>query len=465
MRTSLLLLGLLTTLARADVGGVWTPIAPLNTARQEIGASRSGPWIVVTGGLIGPGLQATATIETLFLNSGDVPDPLGWIPRAPMPQPRDHHAVCTASGGRVYVIGGFAGDFQAKSTVFAFEPLTDSWAVRAPLPAARGASWAVPLGQRIYVFGGVDAAGVVKSTTFIYDSGTNTWSQGMDMPTAREHLTAAALGNFIHVVGGRNGNSVGAHERYDPSLDQWTVLAPLPTPRSATATAVLGGRLFVMGGEIPQLYAVNEVYEPVTNTWSAQDPMPIPRHGVAAIPLADRILVIGGGIVQGLLPSAYVDTFQPLTVGAQHACECSAGAPCGNTASESGCRNSTGLGAELTGVGRASIGNDSLVVVATQLPPTSPALFFQGSALANGGAGVPFADGLRCASGTVVRIAMKTASGGIVRYPEGGNSAVSVRGNVSSATTRHYQVWYRNVGGPCGADSNLTNALTVDWML
>jgi hypothetical protein len=97
------------------------------------------------------------------------------------------------------------------------------------------------------------------------------------------------------------------------------------------------------------------------------------------------------------------------------------------------------------------------------LPPTAPVLFFQGDALANGGAGTPFQDGLRCATGTVVRLATKTASSGGASYPQAGDASISVRGSVSAPVTRHYQAWYRNVSGPCGTGSNLTNAVSVDW--
>jgi hypothetical protein len=91
-------------------------------------------------------------------------------------------------------------------------------------------------------------------------------------------------------------------------------------------------------------------------------------------------------------------------------------------------------------------------------------LFFQGTQLVGGGAGTAFGDGLRCAGGSVIRLATRSASGGNASYPATGDASVSVRGLVAGPGQRHYQVWYRNIVGPCGTGSNLTNAVTVAWV-
>jgi hypothetical protein len=313
------------------------------------------------------------------------------------------------------------------------------------------------------VFGGVASGGGATASTFVYDPGTNTWSTGMDMPTAREHLMAEPLGPHIYVIGGRTGGSFAVNERYDPAANTWTTLTPMSTARSASATAVFDGRIFVMGGETPMLFAKNEVYDPVANAWSAQAPMPIPRHGIAAVALDDRIFLPAGGVVQGLLPTTSADSFRPLAVGAQHACECGAGAPCGNPSNEAGCANSTGTGGRLTATGSASVGGDTLVLRGSAMPATSTVLYFQGTLEIAGGAGVLFGDGRRCAGGTVVRLGTKTNAGGASSWPELGDSPISARGAVPAGATRHYQAWYRNPAGPCGSGFNLTNSVSVAW--
>ena len=77
-----------------------------------------------------------------------------------------------------------------------------------------------------------------------------------------------------------------------------------------------------------------------------------------------------------------------------------------------------------------------------------------------------FGDGLRCASGTIIRLGTKTNVTGASQYPAAGDLSVSVRGAVLSPGTRTYQIWYRNAAAFCSpATFNLTNGLVVTWGL
>ncbi len=132
-----------------------------------------------------------------------------------------------------------------------------------------------------------------------------------------------------------------------------------------------------------------------------------------------------------------------------------------------GCANSFGSGGKIAASGTASVSNDSVVLHATNLPPTTAALFFQGNNKQNGGNGSQFGDGLLCVNGSVVRLGSKTASGGSVDFGAGVGSdpLVSVRGMVpGTGATRRYQVWYRNAAPFCTPSTfNLTNGLEIAW--
>ncbi len=142
--------------------------------------------------------------------------------------------------------------------------------------------------------------------------------------------------------------------------------------------------------------------------------------------------------------------------------------PCGNNSPPSawrGCQNSFGRGALLVAAGRASIAGDSLVLMGTEMPPSS-ALYFQGTAPVNGGFGALFGDGLRCAGGAVVRLGtvINEANGSSV-LPRPGQPPISVRGMVTQPGLRYYQLWYRNAAVYCTAATfNLTNGIRVNWM-
>jgi hypothetical protein len=145
--------------------------------------------------------------------------------------------------------------------------------------------------------------------------------------------------------------------------------------------------------------------------------------------------------------------------------------PCGNAgASGRGCENSfTTGGGRLEAHGVASVSADSVQLRAAFLPPTSSALFFQGTALVAGGAGAAFGDGLRCVTGSVFRLGTNFAAGGLVDFGHGvaGNPLVGTAGAIPpGGGTREYQVWYRNTPAFCtSATYNLTNAVTVLWSI
>jgi hypothetical protein len=131
--------------------------------------------------------------------------------------------------------------------------------------------------------------------------------------------------------------------------------------------------------------------------------------------------------------------------------------PCGNAGGAgAGCANSTGAGAILSASGNAIVGADTVVLTARQCPAATLGLFFGGSTL---GSAAPFADGLRCVNGNVIRLGVAYTTGGIASS----NTTLSVAQGLHAGDLRHYQFWYRNVLGPCSQGFNTTNALSIQW--
>jgi len=139
--------------------------------------------------------------------------------------------------------------------------------------------------------------------------------------------------------------------------------------------------------------------------------------------------------------------------------------PCGNAGGAGrGCASSVEpAGAALSAAGGASLSADTLVLSGSGMP-NSFALYFQGTTQQNGGLGVTFGDGLRCASGSIRRLATKLNAAGGSSYPGAGDPAVSVRGGIAAPGVRTYQVWYRNAASFCTASTfNLSNGLEIAW--
>jgi hypothetical protein len=145
--------------------------------------------------------------------------------------------------------------------------------------------------------------------------------------------------------------------------------------------------------------------------------------------------------------------------------------PCGNASApgaNEGCLNSFGTGGRLTGTGSVRVTNDTFQLQASGTPPTGHApTFFQSTASVNGGLGTVFGDGLRCASGAVIRLGTRVSSNGSVSFGFGipGDPLVSVQGAIPAVGgTRYYQVTYRNSFAFCTpATFNLTNGVRVVW--
>lgn len=150
--------------------------------------------------------------------------------------------------------------------------------------------------------------------------------------------------------------------------------------------------------------------------------------------------------------------------------------PCATGGFERGCANSVVLaGGLLEMVGTASISGDTAILAGAGMPNSS-VLYFQGTANPSTCAnppscttfttGVPFGDGLRCVSGTVLRLGTKTNSAGRSSYPAAGDLTISVKGLIAAPGTRYYQGWYRNAASFCTASTfNLTNGVSVSWAL
>lgn len=140
--------------------------------------------------------------------------------------------------------------------------------------------------------------------------------------------------------------------------------------------------------------------------------------------------------------------------------------PCSGQPGPGGCANSASTsGARLVPSSSSSLGNDTFTLTASNMTPSASVLFFQGTT--HSIAGVSFGDGLRCVSGTIVRLGTKTAVNGMAQYPAAGDAPISIRGQIPGAgAQRAYQAWYRDPADFCTpATFNLTSAVRTIWTL
>src|SRR5262249_9628754 len=150
-----------------------------------------------------------------------------WHTLPDLPTARNHLAGAAISG-KIYIIGGrFEGGFQSRQTdvVEVYDPATNSWAARAPMPKARGGINGLEAYGCIHIFGGEGNSGAsngLHPEHDVYNPITNTWSRLAAMPILVHGVTGAVfLNGLIYLPGGgtsEGGSSGGTqHQVYRPN--------------------------------------------------------------------------------------------------------------------------------------------------------------------------------------------------------------------------------------------------------
>lgn len=224
--------------------------------------------------------------------------------------------------------------WQPVDNNWEYDPATDNWKALAPLPSKRGSASAVVVNGKIYLIGGAGVHPGSKevslhparphravSTNEVYDPASNTWETRSPMPTARNHAASGAVNGKIYIIGGRIGaafitraSNVDIVEEYDVATDQWGSLkAPMPGgARSATAWGTYEGRIYVTGGEtrtnhMSGVFRAFEAYDPRSNQWTTMPPMVFARHGLAGDFIGNRFHAVSGNVQSGGAPGAHVE--------------------------------------------------------------------------------------------------------------------------------------------------------------
>lgn len=181
-----------------------------------------------------------------------------WAAAAPLPRGANHVGVAVL-GDTLYAIGGFVEqNRRPHAECFVYDTKSDRWRPIAPLPRPCGAIGCAVIAGRLHAIGGAigDSNLEKKSIDWhlAYDPTSDRWDTRSPLPTGRDHTGTLTVGAMIHVVGGRvdsfHTNS-NLHHAYDPAKDSWEARRPLPTARSGHGAVHYRGKIFVMGAKAP----------------------------------------------------------------------------------------------------------------------------------------------------------------------------------------------------------------------
>jgi N-acetylneuraminic acid mutarotase len=288
----------------SDAVGSWETKAPLPQAVVDAGSDVLGGLVYLVGGKT----SETNRITTVFSydpvsNSWD--DTLTDIPG----DGREDITV-VAHDGLLYAFGGAVNSpFNADSTTTAvYDPATKTWneaaaaALPVPLSGADGTVW----NNKIWLVGGFDTNGDSVATIHIYDPATNTWDTGPSLPEARDNPAVAVLDGHLYVFGGRNrqggsGPTMTTTWRLTDPTGSWEIRAAMPAARRSFLIGTAQSKAQLFGGESGTNNAISAVHEynPATNTWTTLTAMPTGRHGPAGGTISGATYVAGGSTGSG----------------------------------------------------------------------------------------------------------------------------------------------------------------------
>lgn len=255
----------------------WTRLAALPEGRHHIALAEAGGKIYGIGGFSGaiPDWRAHASV---FVYD---PKADRWSSGPSLPQARAEGVVATIGekiyfvGGRIPTGAGakHISEHADTSRAEVLDLRSGGWTPIADAPSARNSAAGAVIGNKLYVVGGrqmvVQADGrsrpVNVATLEVYDPATDRWETRAPMPLAQGGLAAAAHDGKLYVFGGEQfvpqAKVFGESWVYDPALDRWSALPGMATPRHGHGAAVVGNRIYLMGGGVKVGVAASAVHE------------------------------------------------------------------------------------------------------------------------------------------------------------------------------------------------------------
>ena len=293
---------------------VWETRSPFSDTRAPGGIE--GAAAAIIGGTVYVSHGFRGGSDTNLLSSYDIATDTWTHGGAGLP---DAPGATQSEMGGGTVNGIFyamAGRNGPVSDTRAFDPATSTWASLTPMPTARGAPGFASLNGLLYAIGGRDGTtigtGNILTSNEAYDPVTDTWTVLAPLPIAvSDNYATVAINNKIYVFGGSTGGGLAGPatnvgQIYDPITDTWRNGAPMPTARKAHMAAEICGKVAVFGGVVAGSVNtdVTEIYDPVTNTWTAGPALPSPASEIAQG-------VVGNGKEAYLIGSGFFGAGEP----------------------------------------------------------------------------------------------------------------------------------------------------------
>lgn len=229
-----------------------------------------------------------------------------WSTKAPMPTPRGQLGVA-AVDGILYAVGGADIQEGALDVVESYDPSTDAWTTVAPLPEARSDLGVGVIKGKLYAVGGDFGRGnPVTGIVEVYTPKRNRWAQRQAMPTPCIPAATAVLKGILYTFG--CGPTRNVTYAYDPSSDSWTTKAPINFARFNGTASAFNDHIDVIGGFYGFPLKANDAYRPQSDTWSKKAKLPVGTCCAASGVINNVLYFVGGDTRQGYSSATYAYT-------------------------------------------------------------------------------------------------------------------------------------------------------------
>ncbi len=227
--------------------------------------------------------------------------PGSWFQVAPLPHTTEGGAVGVIDS-ILYAVGGERGNLNFLASLEAYDFRTDTWTTRAPMPTAREGLGVGVVNGKLYAIGGFDWLDTANGfgwryfgTVEAYDPATDTWTTRAPMPTPRSDFVVGVIDGIIYAIGGWSSDTlVTTVEAYDPASNLWTTKAPMSMPLVYAAGGVVDGVLYIAGGTSGTEYETAiQAYNPATESWTMGPALSV-RIAPAVVVIDGTMYVIGG---------------------------------------------------------------------------------------------------------------------------------------------------------------------------
>jgi N-acetylneuraminic acid mutarotase len=314
----------------------WTTLEPMPTARSGHGVAVVDGKIYAIGGKNEEGV----------LNITEKYDPVTneWTYKTSMPTARSDFGIAVYQN-RIYVIGGSIGsgtvwgESLLTGATEVYDTETDTWETKTSMPTPRQSLEANIVSDKIYLLGGVRIVNGLLYLEFdeneVYDPATDSWTTKAPLPNAVWGYSSAVIDDKIYLIGGGNKTSGGAgayaspvtlNQIYNPETDTWSFGKSVPTGlwyagAGATSGVLAPKRIYVLGGVNYSVYDLTQSYDPTVNTWSTGTSIPTPRYELGVAVINDELYAIGGRtgednystVNEKYTPTEYIPEFPSLT--------------------------------------------------------------------------------------------------------------------------------------------------------